>query len=736
MRVVVTGGGGYVGCVLVPELLSRGHQVRVFDRFVFDASNMGPSADSADCEIISGDIRRLHEFPDLLKDAEAVVHLAGLSNDPSCDLDPQMTMDVNVDATKALAARAIEDGVRRFVLASSCSVYGSGVFDVLDEESPTNPVSAYAASKVDGERALLELKSARFEPVISRAATIFGLSPRMRFDLAVNLMTATAVRKGVINVLGGGKQWRPFIHVRDVARLFADFLEAPAEKVSGEVFNVGSSDLNLQILELGERVAKALPGTDLKVSPDDEDRRTYHVQFDKLRDELGFECAYSIEDGIEEVREYLQDPSIDPFSEPFNNVRRMKSLLATLVEDGGEPIAPRFIPLAKPVFGEEEERAALEAMRSGWVTSGPQIPEFERAVGEAVQAKHVIAVTSCTSAVHLCLAQAGVGPGDEVITSSLTWPSIGNVILSMGARPVFADIEPGTLNVAPAAVEAAITDKTRAIIPVHMAGQACDLDAIYEIGQRHGLPIIEDSAHALGTSYNGRPIGSTGDFACFSFYAIKNVTTFEGGAIAVQDSETAERLRRLANHGLGATAWDRYSENAIPAPYEVLERGYKYSMGNVNAAVGVEQMRKFTRFQAIRARLAGLYRRSLGEIDEIILPEVHDLPGHAWHLMIVRFKLDQLSMNRDQIAFGLRQENIGTGFHFHGLHLHRYYRDELGFRPEDLPEATAASQEVLSLPLYPGMTDKNVNEVVAALKKVLHAASVRRSQAAPASAER
>ena len=722
MRVVVTGGGGYVGCVLVPELLARGHHVRIFDRFIFGQAAIAGIAGSPNCEVIAGDIRRLHEFPDLLKETDAVIHLAGLANDPSCDLDPQMTLDVNVEATRALAALAIEQGVRRFVLASSCSVYGQGVTDMLDEESPTNPVSAYASSKVDGERALLELKSAHFEPIISRAATIFGWSPRMRFDLAVNLMTATAVRNGTINVLGGGRQWRPFIHVRDIARLFATFLELPAEQVSGEIFNVGSDDLNLQIIDLGKRVAEAIPGTDLKVFSEDDDRRTYRVRFGKLKDRLGFECEYSFEDGIEEVRRRLADETLDPFAEPFNNLRRMKRLLATLVEEGGEPAAPRFIPLAKPILGEEEERAAIEAMRSGWVTSGPQIGAFEKALGETVDAENVIAVTSCTSAIHLCLAHLGVGPGDEVILPPLTWPSVGNLILNMGAKIVFADTDRATLNMDPASLESAITERTKAIVPVHMAGQPCDLDAIYAIGNARGIPVIEDAAHALGASYKAAPIGSQGDFACFSFYAIKNITTFEGGAIALQDAEAAERLRRLANHGLGETAWDRYSESAVPTPYEIVEPGYKYSMGNVSAAIGLEQLKKFSRFQAVRKRLAGLYQRALEEIDEIWLPEINDPEGHAWHLMIVRFRLDKLSMDRDRIAHALRQENIGSGFHFYGLHLHEYYRDRLGFRPEDLPEATAASHEVLSLPLHPGMTDKNLNNVVTALKKVVHAA--------------
>jgi len=720
MHVLVSGGAGYIGCWLVPELVRRGHRVRVFDRLCFGEAPLTGLGLGPKCEIVRGDIRRLEEHPKLLDGINAIVHLAGLANDPSCDLHPHLTVDVNVEGTRKLAERAVAEGVRRFVFASSCSVYGRGVFDVLDEESPLNPVSAYAESKIEAEKILFGLMDKGLQPVISRAATVFGWSPRMRFDLAINLMTATAVRKGQVNVLGGGKQWRPFIHVRDKARLFADFVELPAEKVAGQVFNVGSDTINLQIQRLGEMVSQSIAGTKLTLTQDDEDLRSYHVSFKKLRDQLGFTNQFGVEDGVREVeRELRANPTIDPFAEDFYNVRRMKHLLEIAPDEGGEPWAPRFIPLAKPVLGEEEEQAALGAIRSGWVTSGPAIPAFEQGLAQFTGAKDVVTAHSCTAAIHLCLAQIGIKPGDEVITSPLTWPSVGNVILSMGAKVVLADIDGGTLNVTPSTIDGKITERTRAIIPVHMAGQACEIDGIYALAAKRGIPVIEDAAHAIGTKYIGKPIGSFGPYACFSFYAIKNLTTFEGGGIAVQDPEVAARLRRLAHHGMAATAWDRYSPNAVPAPPEVIEPGYKYSLGNVNAAVGLEQLKKLPEFLARRRRLARLYLRALADVEEIRLPTVRDHDEHAWHLFIVRFRRDKLTKSRNEMAHALRQENIGIGFHFYGMHLHAYYRDVLGFKPDDLPEATAASHEVLSLPLYPGMTDQNVNEVAGALKKVL-----------------
>jgi len=400
-------------------------------------------------------------------------------------------------------------------------------------------------------------------------------------------------------------------------------------------------------------------------------------------------------------------------------VRRMKELIATPVDEGGEPIAPRYIPLAQPSISAAEERAVLDTLRSGWITSGPHIQTFEKAFAQAVAAPCAVAVNSCTAALHLCLVLLGVKPGDEVITSSLTWASTGNTILNMGAKVVFADICPDTLNIDPAAIERAITERTRVIMPVHVAGQPCELDEIYAIGRKHNIPIVEDAAHALGAAYKGVPIGQYGDYSCFSFYAIKNITTMEGGAIALKDKETASRLRLLAANGTTVNAWERYGRSAAAAPPEIVVPGYKYSMSNVGAAMGIEQLKRFEGFKALRTRLARMYHTALADVEEITLPKVLDCVEHAWHLMIIRFKLDMLAKTRNELAYALRRENVGTGFNFYGLHLHEYYREVLGMRPEDLPRATAASNEVLSLPLHTGMDEKNVHEVVAALKKVL-----------------
>lgn len=719
MRVVVTGGAGYLGNHLVPKLVEHGHEVRVFDRLCFGEAAARRFQDLPGCELIRGDIRNLNAVPTLLDNADAIIYLAGLSNDPSCDLDPEMALEVNLHATERLIDLAIKKGVRRFVFASSCSVYGKGVFEILDEQSPTNPVSVYAQSKLSCEQVLLDRASKNFEPVIARPATLFGWSPRMRFDLAINLMVASAMRRKCITVFGSGKQWRPFIHVRDAARALTLMLEAPAETVAGEIFNVGSDTINYQIIDLARLIQRMFSDVELDVAKDDEDLRSYHVQFGKIKKVLDFDFEWSPERGAEEVREHLLDESVDPFDTIHFNVRRMKELLATPVAEGGEPVAARFVPLAPPAVGEEEERAVIEVMRSGWLTTGAVVTDFETKFAEKLGAPHAVAVSSCTAALHLCLVQAGVGPGDEIITSPLTWISTANTIVNMGARLVLADVRPDTLNIDPEAVEAAITDRTKAIIPVHLAGQPCDLDALHAIGVKHGIPIIEDAAHALGAAYKGVPIGAGHAPACFSFYPVKNITAIEGGMITVRDEAQAHRLRVLAHNGVSTHAWNRYSGEAPPATPEAVMPGFKYNMTNVSAAVGIEQLKKLDTFLAARSRLARMYRTVLAPIEEIELPTVIPDVQHAWHLFIIKLKLDKLKMTRDEIGQAMRLENVGTGVHFIALHRHRYYRDLLGIPEGALSHATAASDAILSLPLHPRLTEKNLQEVVNALKKVL-----------------
>jgi dTDP-4-amino-4,6-dideoxygalactose transaminase/nucleoside-diphosphate-sugar epimerase len=716
MRILVTGGAGYLGSCLLPELLGRGHAVRVLDRGCF-----GWDGVPTGCERVPGDIRRLQELDGLWQGIDAVIHLAGLANDPSCDLDTDMAWDVNVESSLELARHALDQGVGRFILASSCAVYGHGVITRLDEESPTNPVSTFGHTKRAAEEGLLAMASETFAPVVLRAGTLFGVSPRMRFDLAINQMVATARTEGRIEVRGGGSQWRPFLHVRDAARAYADIVEAPRTRLQHSIYNLGADAMNLQIAPLADSIATQLGDTTVTRAIDDRDRRDFRVRFDRIREDLGFVPTRDVQDGVNELAAYVDGLSVPPLSEPYLNAQRMRSLRATPVGEGGDPIAARFIPLSRPNLGPEEERAVLDTLRSGWLTSGHHIAAFEHAFSQTVGAPHTVAVNSCTAAIHLCLVAIGVQPGDEVISTPITWASTGNTLLNMGARVVFVDVAPDTLNLDPAQVEAAITERTRAIIPVHLAGHPCDLQALRAVADRHGIPLVEDAAHALGARYHNTPIGGDSEYACFSFYSIKNITTIEGGMVALRDPERAERIRTLATNGMAQNAWDRYGRSAVPHPPMVQEPGFKYLIGNVSAAMGVEQLKKFPAFRNARRRLATLYGEILQDIPEIALPSVRDDVEHGWHLYMLRLNLEHLRVDRDAFAHLLRQENVGTGVHFYGLHLHPYYQKVLGYHPDAFPVATRASNEILSLPLHPGLSDKNVHEVATAVRKVVTA---------------
>jgi dTDP-4-amino-4,6-dideoxygalactose transaminase len=383
-----------------------------------------------------------------------------------------------------------------------------------------------------------------------------------------------------------------------------------------------------------------------------------------------------------------------------------------------------FLPLSRPSIGEAEIREVVTCLRSGWLTSGPRVAEFEEAFARTVRAAHAVAVTSATAGLHLALLGLGIGPGDEVITSPMTWASTGNMILAVGARPVFVDVDPRTLNVDPAAVAAAVGPRTRAILPVHFAGQPADLDVLGAIADRHGLALIEDAAHALGTAYRGRPVGGGSTAAVFSFHPIKAITTGEGGMITTEDGALAERLRLLRFHGIARDAWKRYGRRGNP-DYEVVTLGFKYNMTDLQAAIGVAQLARLEEFVEARTRLAVRYAEALRDVPGAEMLEPVAYPArHAWHLLVVRLPLERLRVGRDEVMDALIAANIGVGLHFKALHLHRLYREQLALPPAALPHATDASARILSLPLFPDMTPDDVRDVTSALGEVLerHAA--------------
>lgn len=389
-----------------------------------------------------------------------------------------------------------------------------------------------------------------------------------------------------------------------------------------------------------------------------------------------------------------------------------------LAVNGGPPVRQEFLPFHRPWIDEAAVKSVTEVLESGWITRGPKTEGFEQAFKRYVGCRNAIGLNSCTAGLHLSLVALGIGPGDEVITSPITFPATANVIVHQGARPVFVDVEEQTLNLDPRKLEEKITSHTRAIIPVHFAGHPCQMDAILDIAERYRLAVIEDAAHAVEASYRGRKIGTIGLFTAFSFYATKNMTTGEGGMLTTEDDAMADKIRTLSLHGISKDAWKRYTKEGSQH-WEAVYPGYKYNMFDLQAALGVCQLEHLEEWWQIRRVYVQCYREGLRDLSEVVLlPERADI-RHAYHLLVIILRTKRLRAGRDRIMEALRAENIGIGLHFRAVHLHPYYREAFGFRPGDLPIAEWASERLLSLPLYPRMTQKDIADVIEAVRKVI-----------------
>jgi perosamine synthetase len=393
----------------------------------------------------------------------------------------------------------------------------------------------------------------------------------------------------------------------------------------------------------------------------------------------------------------------------------------------------QFLPFALPDFDESEFREVREVLESGWLTTGPKTKQFEENFRTFVGAKHAIALNSCTAAMHLALESIGLSRNDLVITTPYTFAATGEVIRYFDAIPIFVDIEPDTLNLDPKklreTIEASSTrERIRAIIPVHFAGQPCDMDPICEVASQYNIAVIEDAAHSFPASYKGRRIGiplkdGIRNLTCFSFYATKTITTGEGGMITTEDDELAERCRIMSLHGISRDAWKRYTAEGSWY-YEIIAPGFKYNMTDLASAVGLAQLVKAERMLARRKEIAAIYSRAFSEIPELEIPSVRSNVEHAWHLYVLRLHLERFQTSstarpRDLFIQELREQNIGCSVHFIPLHIHPYYRDTYGFSPQDFPIAYAEYQRSLSLPIYSRMSDQDVDDVVSFVRKIV-----------------
>lgn len=381
-------------------------------------------------------------------------------------------------------------------------------------------------------------------------------------------------------------------------------------------------------------------------------------------------------------------------------------------------MSEKFIPFYRPLIEDDEIAEVVDTLKSDWITTGPKTKRFEKEFAKFIGCKHAIAVNSGTSALHLGLVAAGIEEGDEVILPTTTFAATAEVVIYQKAKPVLVDIDKDTFDIDVEKIEQKISPKTKVIIPVHIAGQPCEMDEILDVAKKYNLKIIEDAAHALPARYKGKMIGTMGDVTAFSFYATKNLVTAEGGMATTDNDEYAEKMRILSLHGISKDAWKRYSTEGSWY-YEILYPGFKYNMTDIQASLGIHQLKKLDKMQERRKEIVDSYNEAFFDVPEIIVPKVSEKVEHAWHLYIIKLNLERLKINRDEFIQTLTAENIGVSVHFIPLHMHPYYRDTNDYKPGDFPNAKYIYDRVISLPLYPKMSKQDVANVIAAVKKTI-----------------
>jgi dTDP-4-amino-4,6-dideoxygalactose transaminase len=377
-----------------------------------------------------------------------------------------------------------------------------------------------------------------------------------------------------------------------------------------------------------------------------------------------------------------------------------------------------FLVFGAPQIQNAEIEAVLKVMETGWLGTGPRVAQFEEEFRKYKGAGFAVALNSCTAALHLSLLASGVKPGDEVITTPLTFCATVNAIIHSGATPVLADVDPLAMNIDPREIEARITPRTRAILPVHFAGRACQMDAIMKIARKHGLMVIEDCAHAIETKFQGQHVGTFGDFGCFSFYVTKNVVTGEGGMVLTRREPDAGRIKVLGLHGMSKDAWKRFSDEGYKH-YQVVAPGFKYNMMDLAAAIGVEQLRRVDVNWRKRKKVWETYNKAFSGLP--IKTPADPEPGnvHAFHLYTIQVNPDTAGITRDEFLTGMTKQNIGVGVHYQSVPEHPYYQQALGWQPEDHPHAMKIGRETVSLPISAKLTDQDVDDVITAVKRLV-----------------
>jgi perosamine synthetase len=709
--VLVTGGAGFIGSHLVDALADC--RIRVLDDLSTGSkSNLADACRRSNVKLIIGDIRDRDCVARALDGVDAVFHLACRGVRHSIG-NPIENHEVNATGTLVLLSEARRAGVQRFVHVSSSEVYGTARQVPMDELHPTLPETVYGASKLAGEcYARAYCQTYGFPTVVIRPFNNFGPRSHHEGDSGevIPRFVVWAMNGKPPVIFGDGSQTRDFLYVEDTAYWL--IRAAECDDLVGQTINLGSGE-ETAIRTLAEMVYDEV--AKIRIAPEFHPRRPgdvdrHRADVTRAQQTLGFHPRFSLAEGIRRVaRSFREKPEnaaalLDQM--PTVNWTPTRSD-KPIVSDGS---ARPKIPITIPLLGREEEEAIAAVVRTGWVAQGPRVAEFERIVAEYCGVREAVALSSCTAALHLSLLALGIGAGDEVICPSMSFIATANAIRHAGATPVFADVDASTYNLDPDATEAVITPRTRAILLVHQIGLPADIDRFQSLAAKHGLKIVEDAACALGSRYRGRPIGGHCEMACFSFHPRKLITTGEGGMITTNNASHANTLRLLRQHGMSVPDTVRHAASQVITE-SYLFVGYNYRMTDLQAAMGIEQMKRLEEILRRRRELASRYREALNRHPWLKPPYVPEFADFNYQSYAVQLTA-KAPISRDELMQRLLDQRIATR---RGIMLSHAEPAYAGYSVAKLPQSEAASSRSILLPLYPQMTDAEQDTVLAAL---------------------
>ena len=609
--ILVTGGGGYIGSLLCGELLSKGARVRVYDSLYFGEGPISQLLTHNRFELVKGDMRFIESNFSILDDVDGVCHLASLSNDPSCDLREDLSIDINLKGTIKLVRECKRRGIRRFIFMSSCSAYGAATEDVVNESSPLNPVSLYAKTKIEAEKEIMALSGKDFLPTSLRQATVFGFSPRMRFDLAINMMTMHGLTKKEIFVMGGGKQWRPFIHVKDSVDAVMKVLESPLDIVGKETFNLGTNSMNFRIYELARLVQSCFSDVHVEIAPDDADKRSYRVDFSKAEENLGFKGKYSPEYGVREIIDAFKNGDIKNFADPlYYNILTMQEYLRKPGIAGGEPYRSRFLFIKPDILSTEK---LVETVESGLDRSKakkfPTSVSFEKRIKKTLGIENICCSKSYEAALALVLYNLNISEGSRLIVSPAISETLLDLLVNLPVELDFVDLNESNLILDSKKAASLIGDKTSLIVTNAPFGNEDSLSELLRLSSGKNVPLLIDSNYGSLFDITKDNFGADVIFVS-SLSSLEVPGEMNIGIISTSSQGRYEFFKKLLRGEKSAS----YSEKPNPIfKYLLKELG----ASGINLLFCKSQLSKFDMMKEHRQNLIELYNRFFRKSDEL-----------------------------------------------------------------------------------------------------------------------